>query len=215
MFEQLKPMKQFMIYQFRSQSCKKAKTADNLSRCAFKPIRTRGASDKQSLSAGDITLMILSVMIGITALFRYSSAQDTILRILLWPHARIVSAVFHFTLHYQNGIGYVAAGEHFAIGPACMGLNFIVMLFCLLVCVFTCRFHGFGKVAFFILALISSVIIGILVSCFRIVGSIPLISFNRFTTVHTGLGIILYLAALLSCYFLMNTIKGGNHEEHL
>jgi len=208
-------MKQHAFFQCVSQSHKKVKTVgSSRKKPAFCLIRTHEASDRRHVNTADIMLMILAIIIGIATLFHYSSAQDATLRILLWPHAKVVTAIFHITLHYQAGTGYIAAGELFAIGPACMGMNFIVMLFCLLVCVFTCRFHGFSKVTFFLLALVSSVIIGILVSCIRIVGSIPLISLSRFTSVHTGLGIILYLATLLSCYFLTNTIIGGKFETN-
>jgi exosortase K len=136
------------------------------------------------------------------------------MRALLWPHAMATEAYYHISLHYQSGVGYVAAGGGFAIGPACMGMNFIVMLFCLMVCAFTRRFRGIRKAAFFMLALAGSVATGVIVSCIRIIGSVPFLSMDQFTAIHSGVGIALYLAALAGSYILVNKATGGFHEKH-
>jgi exosortase K len=93
-------------------------------------------------------------------------------------------------------------------------MNFIVMLFCLMVLAFTRRFRGFRKAVFFVLALAGSAIAGVAVSCVRIIGSVPFLSYEKFTTLHTGIGIALYLAVLTGGFFLVNKATGGHHEKH-
>ena|GEM_PF-1886888 len=164
--------------------------------------------------AGDIALEALALAVGMALLLWYNTANDGALRVLLWPHAKATEAFYHLSLHYQSGVGYVAAGGGFAIGPACMGMNFIVMLFCLMVCAFTRRFRGMRKAVFFVLALVDSSVAGVIVSCIRIVGSVPLLSLKQFATIHTGMGIALYMVALVGSYILVNKVTGGLYEKH-
>jgi len=162
----------------------------------------------------DIILATLTVVLGIAALSWYNAINDNVLRLLLWPHAKIVGAFYHITMYYQPDLGYVAEKIPFVIGQACMGINFIVMLFCLMTCVFICRFRGFHKIIFFTISLTTSVIVGVLVSCIRIIGSIPFLSFSQFTTIHTGVGITFYLVALICSYILLDNMTRGAYEKH-
>jgi exosortase K len=165
-------------------------------------------------NAANIILGALALAIGAALLLWYGTAGDGVMRVLLWPHAMATEEYYHIPLHYQSGAGYVAAGGSFAIGPGCMGTNFIVMLFCLMACAFTRRFRGIRKAAFFMLALAGSVVTGVIVSCIRIIGSVPFLSMEQFTAIHTGVGIALYLAALAGSYILVNKATGGLHEKH-
>ncbi len=162
----------------------------------------------------DIALGALALFTGAVLLAGYGAADDGTLRVLLWPHAKVTEAFYNIALSYQSSVGYVSPGGSFAVGPACMGMNFIVMLFCLMVCAFTRRFRGFAKAAFFVLALAGSAVIGVFVSCVRIIGSVPFVSYEKFATLHTGIGIALYLAALVGSFILVNKLTGGLHEKH-
>ena len=161
----------------------------------------------------DILLGACALALGAAALGAYSAAGDGVLRVLLWPHAKLTQAFFHITLSYQQGVGYVAAGHGFTIGAACMGMRFIVMLFCLVVCVFSWRFHGLRKALFFFLSLVGAVVVGVTVSCLRIIGSIPLLASGWFGALHAGIGITLYLAALVGVYYLLSRATGGSHAK--
>jgi exosortase K len=164
--------------------------------------------------AADIVLGTLALVLGLMLLLWYKTAGDAVWRVLLWPHAKATEVFYHTALHYQDGMGYVAAGGGFAIGPACMGINFIVMLQCLMVCAFTRRFRGVRKAAFFALALAGSAVFGVAVSCMRIIGSVPFLRMGQFTAIHTGVGIALYMIALVGSYILVNKATGGFYEKH-
>jgi len=154
----------------------------------------------------DILLGALSLALGAVALIGYGYASDGTLRALLWPHAKITGAFFHIKLPYQNGVGYVAAGRGFAIGPDCMGARFTIMLFCMSVCVFTWRVRGAYKLAFFILSLIGSAIAGAIANSARIIGSVPIIPSGQFAAIHAGTGVVIYLVTLAAIYILIDRI---------
>ncbi len=165
-------------------------------------------------NAADAAFGALALLVGAALLIGFGAAGDGVLRVLLWPHAKAAEAFYRLALLYQNGTGYIAPGGSFAIGPACMGLNFIVMLFCLMVCAFTRRFRGYRKAVFFMLALAGAAVTGVIISCVRIIGSVPFLAFEKFATLHTGVGIVLYLAALTGSYIFVNKITGGHYEKH-
>ena len=161
----------------------------------------------------DILLGTLALAIGAVTLVGYGSMDDGTLRVLLWPHAKITEAFYHITLPYQNGVGYVALEKDFVIAPACMGIRFIIMLFCMIVCFFVQRFRGFQKIAFFALSLVGSIAVGIIASCIRIIGSLPLLSSGQYTVIHAGTGVMVYLITLVGIYTLMNRVTGGFIHE--
>jgi len=161
----------------------------------------------------DILLGALALALSAVTLIGYDSIDDGVLRVLLWPHAKITEAFYNITLPYQNGVGYVALEMDFVIGPACMGIRFIVMLFSMTVCVFVRRFHKFHKIVFFTLSLVGSIAVGVLASCVRIIGSIPLLPTGQFTVTHAGTGVAIYLITLVGTYFLINRATGGSIHE--
>ena len=164
-------------------------------------------------NVADILYGALALALGAAMLIGYDSADDGALRALLWPHANITGAFYRITLLYQDGVGYVALERAFVLGPACMGARFIAMLFCMTVCFFVRRFRGLHKIAFFALSLIGAIAVGILASCVRIIGSVPLLSTGQFTAIHAGTGIVIYLATLVGVYALMNRATGGSYEK--
>ena len=165
------------------------------------------------LRLADVLLGLLSLAFAAVALAGYGLIGDGALRVLMWPHAAIAGAYFHITLPYHNGIGYVALEKDFIIGPACMGIRFIVMLFCMTVCFFVHRFHGARKIAFFALSLVGSAVIGVIASCVRIIGSVPLLSSGMFTAIHAGSGTVIYLLTIIGVFFLVNRISGGRKTQ--
>ena len=161
----------------------------------------------------DIVAGALALALGWLAASTFARADDNALRVLLSPHAKMAEWFYNISLSYQNGIGYVYS-DAFSIGASCMGMNFIVMLFCMCVCVFSHKFTSWRKPVFFAAAAIGSVIIGVFISCIRIIGSIPLVNRSQFYALHTGIGAAFYLAALTGVYIILSKLTGGLHEKH-
>ena len=161
----------------------------------------------------DIAFGALSLALGAAALALYGAVGDGALRVLLLPHAKAAEAFYNVALRYRDGAGYVAAGGGFAIGRGCMGVNFIAMLFSMMACAFTRRFRGPRKAVFFVLSLAGSIAVGVLASCIRIIGSVPMLSSSRFAAFHAGTGAALYLATLVCIYALADRATGGHNGK--
>ena len=162
----------------------------------------------------DIILSVLAITLGVVMLTGFGLISDSGMRVLLAPHAKITGAFYHMTLPYLNGVGYVALEKDFVIGPDCLGVRFIVMMFCMMVCIFTRRFRGIHKIIFFALSFVCSITIGLLASCVRILGSVPLVSFRQFTTLHAGAGAVIYLFTIVGIYILVDKVTGGIYENY-
>ena len=158
----------------------------------------------------DVALGVIALALGVVILIGFESLGDDAVRVLLRPHAMITEAFYGSALLYQHGVGYVAPGGGFIIGPACMGVRFIVMLFCMTVCSFTARCHGLRKIIFFALSFAGSVVAGVAASCIRIVGSVSAVASGRFAALHAGTGIAVYLAVLVAVYILIDRLTGSN-----
>jgi len=155
----------------------------------------------------------ITAIIGFALLLWYYAIGDNALKVLLWPHAAAASAVFNIPMQYVDGTGYTAPNGAFAIGRECMGMNFIVLQFCMLACVFVKRFTRWKKALWLLTAFTASVLTGLAVSCMRIIGSIPFAAHEKFSTIHTGIGITLYFTALIASFFVARKMLGVIHYE--
>ena len=160
-------------------------------------------------------IYIPALLLGVALLWLYRAADEAALRVLLWPYAKATELFYHMDLRYIAGVGYCAAGGVFAIGKACMGINFAVMMFFMLIFAFTHRFEGYRKIIWLPLSLLISTVVGVVISCIRIVGSVPFVTIDKFATLHTALGAALYLAALAGAYLTTKKILGGSHNEKM
>jgi exosortase K len=51
-----------------------------------------------------------------------------------------------------------------------------------------------------------SVAVGVIMTALRIIGSIPIVGYSRFSTLHAGIGISFYLAGMILCYLAAENI---------
>lgn len=161
----------------------------------------------------NIIFYILVILTGILMFYWFNTVQDDSLTILMYPHARITEIFYNLPMVYVKGIGYLSKDGIIAIGRECMGSRFIVIMFCMAACMFAKYFKGVKKAAWFIICLPISVFVGILVSCIRIVGSIPFIHHVKFPIFHSGIGVSLYLFALTASYVVLSKLIGSVYHE--
>ena len=136
---------------------------------------------------------------------------DRVLRVLLWPHALAVEVFFNVKTHFVAGEGYAAAGLPIFIGTQCSGISFICLTFLLLSYLFIHRFQKCEKPVWFVLAAILSVISGILLTTLRIIGSVPLVGSEQFSTFHAGVGISIYTMGLIAIYNAADRLTRKKH----
>ena len=151
--------------------------------------------------------------VSVSLTYWFNTLQDNVLAILLYPHAMITRIFYNIPLVYVPGIGYASIDNTFAIGRACMGSKFIIMMFGMIACMFAKYFKNIKKVVWFIASLAGALSLGVFISCIRIVGSLPFISHPKFALFHSGIGISLYFLALTISYAVLNTLIRSDHYE--
>jgi exosortase K len=167
----------------------------------------------KKISPADILLMAFCLVAAAALVWLYDHTGDEALRILLWPHAQAVALFYPLSMHYVPGTGYAASGGSFVIGTACMGVRFIALLFAMQSCMFLRRFGGIHKALWIAACLPCAAVIGVIASCVRIVASVPFVSNPKFATIHTGIGIALYLIVLVASFALVNKLSGVKRNE--
>ncbi|MDD4237488.1 MAG: exosortase K [Desulfotomaculaceae bacterium] len=156
----------------------------------------------------NIVFYFFAVLIGLCLIYGFKTAQDDVLKMLLYPHAKAAEIFYNIPLVYTNGIGYSSIDCTFIIGRECMGYHFIFLMFLMNACVFAKHFNGFNKVIWFITCLAGAAATGVLISCIRIIGSIPFVTHEKFVLLHSGIGISLYFAALATSYIAVKQLIG-------
>ena len=154
-----------------------------------------------------------TALLAISIAYWVKVLPDHTIAVFLYPHAKITEIFYNTSLLYVKGIGYSSIDGTFAIGRECMGIKFIVMLFGMTACMFVKHFKGFQKVLWCMVSLAGAILIGIFISCIRIIGSIPLVSHPKFPLFHSSIGISLYFLALMLSYTLLNRLFRSDHHE--
>ncbi len=135
----------------------------------------------------------------------FQHITDTTLQVVLYPHKKATEIFYRISLPYKQGIGYLANDASFAIGRECMGLYFILMVFGMNATMFMKYTKGYHKALWLLLCFTSAILISVVVSSIRIIGSVPFITHAKFPLIHSGVGITLYFLTLVFSYgTLMN-----------
>jgi len=164
----------------------------------------------------NIIFYCLTAVTAVLLTYWFNNTSDHMLKILLYPQARAVEIFYHTSLVYISGIGYSVLDGTFVIGPGCLGVKFIIILFAMTACMFTQYFKGIYKGLWFITSLMAAVLGGIIISCIRIIGSIPFVNHPKFALLHAGIGISLYFFVLMMCYGALNKlVRGDNCAEDI
>ncbi len=164
----------------------------------------------------NLIFYLFVAFVSVFLTYWFNTLQDNVLAILLYPHALITKIFYNIPLVYVAGIGYASIDNTFVIGRECMGSKFIVMLFGMTACMFAKYFKNIMKAIWFIASLSGALSIGILISCIRIIGSIPLVAHPKFPLFHSGIGISLYLLTLTISYAALNTlVRSDPHEKNI
>ncbi len=155
-----------------------------------------------------INILFAAFAIAFSVLFilAYNMANDKAIALLLSPHAMFTELFYNINLTYVENVGYIGLGTAFIIAKDCFGVYFVAMLFCMFVCGFVKQFSSVKKLYWCGFSFVLAVVVGVLVSCMRIIGSIPFVSSEKFSTLHTGIGAVLYLLTLISSYAILRNI---------
>ena len=148
---------------------------------------------------------ICCVVITAAALTYYACAAyepDGVMRLLLAPYARAAELFMNMNMRYADGIGYTAPELPFSIGSNCSGVNYMAALYCMMTFMFLHKIPKKYKLLWIAAWAPGAAAVGITITALRIIGSIPLAGYERFSTLHAGIGISFYLAGMILCFMV-------------
>jgi exosortase K len=169
---------------------------------------------KENLSVAMITLYLTGLLTALALKYGFSRASSDELLWMLAPTAFLVEWITGVTFFHESPIGFINAQQGIIIAPACSGMNFMILSFCMLFFSFTHRFTKTGKKwQWFLLCIMGAYFATIAVNATRITVSMLLIfhdvHYGWLTAerIHRAMGIFIYLPGLFLLYFLMNVIS--------
>ena len=153
----------------------------------------------------------VSLTVGVKAFYSRAGAED-----LLWivaPSAWLARFVGGIDLAYEQGAGYISHAHHLVVGPACAGINFLLICFLCLYFSFAGRFPS--KARWFMYSLLMSFGGTIAANGLRIVVSAHLLDADIYggwmtpERMHRAAGVAIYYASLLALYFAVESRIGA------
>lgn len=155
--------------------------------------------------------LILVVFILLVSWFLLSwlrDAPDSVMSILLYPHKLMAELFYNIDLNYIEGAGYGSYGWAFVIGRECLGYNFTLLLFSMTACTFIKHFSRMYKFIWLGACFGGSLVIGILASTMRIIGSILFLNNEKFALIHLTIGTFIYFLTLVAVFGLIKFFVG-------
>ena len=157
----------------------------------------------------------VSLALGVKAF--YSHAGATQLLWILAPSAWLARFVGGIDLAYEPGAGFISHTHYMVVGPACAGINFLVISF--LTLYFSFAWHFSNKARWFAMSAILSFGATIVANGLRIFVSAHLWSADIYglwmtpDRMHRIAGITTYYASLLALYLVVDSRIGSTGDR--
>jgi exosortase K len=171
----------------------------------FIPSRPLAAQSPASLLAG---ICAAAIALGTKAF--YSSAGATELLWILAPSSWLARVVGGIDLVYEQGAGFISHSHHLVVGPACAGVNFLVI--CFLGLYFSFARHFSSKWRWLLQSVLIAFAATIAANSVRIVVSAHLWNAAVYgewisrEEMHRLAGTAIYYASLLALYFAVECL---------
>jgi exosortase K len=166
---------------------------------------------KASAHSWIVACAAVALALAVKAFFSRAGADE-----LLWvlaPSAWLAEFLGGINLVYEQRAGYISHAHHMVVGPACAGVNFLVICFLCLYFSFAWRFPKKGR--WFVAALLISFAGTIAANSVRIFASAHLwnADFYRGWLTQDGMhrlaGTVIYYASLLALYVAVESRVGA------
>ncbi len=168
---------------------------------------------KLNLSYPSFFIYTITIITAFAIKLFYSHADNSSLLFILKPISKIVEISTGIQFSFDSSIGFLSDDSQISIGSICAGINFLLILFCLLVFSFTNYFKSTAKkVSAFFIFLFFSYIFAIIVNAFRIIVSINISKYNDLYQLidkdlfHKILGTFIYFFFLVLCYLCVSKL---------
>jgi len=150
-------------------------------------------------------LSVVALALAWLLKYHYSRASAEDLRWILAPTTWLTSWLVHGEFALQAGQGYLSREQSVLISPACAGVNFLIVALLSLVLGFGQHFRSFRQRGAWLAASLGlAYLTTLLVNALRIALSVAVahlatrVTGLSFQSIHRLLGIVVYLAGLLS-----------------
>ncbi len=159
-------------------------------------------------------LTILAITAGLK--LHYSTAGSESLDWILRPTAGLVEIISGIRFEHEPLAGYLSRDHRAIIAPACAGVNFLIVAFCMIAFSGVSRLTGTGsRLGWLAGSLAGAYLATILVNALRIIISLNLYDADIYSAaltpraVHRAGGVLLYFTALSGLYPLARRILTG------
>jgi exosortase K len=159
-----------------------------------------------------LTGAIIALVIAYLLKSFYSQASATQLLWILAPSAWLARFLGGVDLVYEQGAGFISHTYHLVVGPACAGVNFLII--CFLCLYFSFARHLSGKTRWLAIALLISYAATIAANGLRIFVAAHLWTADIYNTsisreeMHRLAGTVIYYTSLLALYFVVGSCIG-------
>jgi exosortase K len=153
----------------------------------------------------------VGLAVGVKAFYSHAGADE-----LLWvlaPSAWLARVVGGVDLVYEQGAGFISHAHRLVVGPACAGVNFLVICFLCLYFSFAQRFAN--RTRWFVSSLLIAFAGTVVANGLRIFVSAHLWDADIYggwmtpELVHRLAGVVIYYASLLTLYFVVESRVGA------
>lgn len=166
-----------------------------------------------------IYIFSMIFVMGIKIIYQYGDLKD--LMFILKPVTLGVQTFLGNPFHYYEGIGFVNRNLGINIGKECSGINFLMMIFSILVFSFMNKIENKkNKLFFLFIVLFSSYMITIFANASRIVGIFLIMNRADFSDfiyerlLHQSIGILFYFTYFMIMYFIFYKMIKKWGDEH-
>ncbi|MBU3947156.1 MAG: exosortase K [Proteobacteria bacterium] len=161
----------------------------------------------------NLVFFAIALVIAFGLKYHYSHADANDLVWILAPTAGLVEMVLPVDFELEKDQGFICRKHSIVIAPACAGVNFMIISFCMIAFYGThCLYNNKEKFLWFFFSLTGSYVITLVINAFRIILSIYLyesrINIGWFTPsrIHLTAGIFIYVSCLYGAYFAVQLI---------
>jgi exosortase K len=170
---------------------------------------------KRFLAAGgkiNTIFLLFTIMIAIGLKYHYSQASTENLNWILSPTVGFVEQLSGITFEKEAHSGFISKTHHFIIAKSCAGINFLIIVFCMLIFSRIQQIKAVGvwaKIFFFIKNGITAYFLTIMANAGRIIVAIYLLKTDIYSDsgwlswerLHRIEGTALYFSFLCLLYF--------------
>ena len=155
-------------------------------------------------------LYLAGLLVAFALKVDYSIAGADRLQWVLAPTCRLAQLLSGIVFEKESGTGWISRSGGMIVGPACAGLNFLIIVFCMLFFSFAHRIRGGAARAAWMAASLSlAYLLTLGTNSLRIILAIQLRrapiygSFVTASRVHRMEGILIYSLSMILTYFLV------------